>query len=197
MRFGINTFLFTSPFTNESTKLFKDYRAWGFDSVEIPIEHPSHIDPAFVKSELAKQGLVCGSLCGAFGPDRDLRGTPEQQKASTDYILYLIDAAVALDCPTVAGPLYSAVGRAGFVPDKERKVQWKLVVKNLKKISKYALKKGVTLAVEPAKITSGHHASATVLTHHGALHAEPVLSRKTTRELLPFQVTLFDSRHTA
>ena len=149
MRFGINTFLFTSPFTNASTKLFKDYRAWGFDSVEIPIEDPSHIDPAFVKSELAKHGLVCGSLCGAFGPDRDLRGTPEQQKASTDYILYLIDAAVALDCPTVAGPLYSAVGRAGFVPDKERKAQWKLVVKNLKKISKYALKKGVTLAVEP------------------------------------------------
>ena len=38
MRFGINTFLFTSPFTNESTKLFKTFKKWGFETVEIPIE---------------------------------------------------------------------------------------------------------------------------------------------------------------
>ena len=36
MRIGINTFLFTSPFTNESTKLFKQFKRWGFDTVEIP-----------------------------------------------------------------------------------------------------------------------------------------------------------------
>jgi len=46
MRFGINTFLFTSPFTNQSTKLFGQFKRWGFDSVEIPVEAPSHIDPA-------------------------------------------------------------------------------------------------------------------------------------------------------
>src|SRR5437764_723490 len=76
MRLGINTFLFTSPFTNDSTKLFKRFKQWGFETVEIPVEDPSHIDPAHVKRELDKHGLVCGSVCACMGPDRDLRGTP-------------------------------------------------------------------------------------------------------------------------
>ena len=68
MRFGINTFLFTSPFTNESTKLFPQFKKWGFQTVEIPVEDPSHIDPAHVKRELDKNGLVCGSVCACMGP---------------------------------------------------------------------------------------------------------------------------------
>ena len=48
MRFGINSFLFTSPFTDASTKLFAKFKKWGFQTVEIPIEDPSHIDAALV-----------------------------------------------------------------------------------------------------------------------------------------------------
>ncbi|PYV91597.1 MAG: xylose isomerase [Acidobacteria bacterium] len=149
MRFGINTFLFTSPFTNESTKLFRNFKAWGFDSVEIAVEHESHIDPAFVKSELDRYGLVCGTLCGAFGPGRDLRGTEEEQRACIDYVQKLIDIAVVLDSPALVGPVYSAVGRAEFVAKKERQAQWKLVVKNLKRVCQYAGKKGKSIAIEP------------------------------------------------
>jgi D-psicose/D-tagatose/L-ribulose 3-epimerase len=149
MRFGINTFLFTSPFTNESTSLFKQFKAWGFDSVEIALEHESHIDAAFVKSELDKHGLVCNTLCGAFGPGRDLRGTIEEQRASMDYIQRLIDAMGILEASVLVGPVYSAVGRAEFVPEKERKAQWKLVVKNLKKLCRYAQERGKKIAIEP------------------------------------------------
>jgi D-psicose/D-tagatose/L-ribulose 3-epimerase len=149
MRFGINTFLFTSPFTNESTKWFKTFKSWGFDSVEIAVEHESHVDPAYLKSELNRNGLVCGTLCGAFGPGRDLRGTREEQQGSLDYIHWLIDAMVVLDSPTLVGPMYSAVGRAEFVPPKERKAQWKLVTKHLKTICKYAEKRKKMIALEP------------------------------------------------
>ena len=149
MRFGINTFLFTSPFTTESTKLFSDFKAWGFDSVELAIEDPSHIDAATVKAELDRFGLVCGSTCGAFGPDRDLRGTLEAQQNCIEYVTGLIDQMITLDSPVLAGPVYSAVGRADAVPDKEKKSQWKLVVKNLKKLCRYAEKKGVKIALEP------------------------------------------------
>ena len=38
MKFGINTFLFASPFTNKHTELFSQFKRWGFDTVEIPIE---------------------------------------------------------------------------------------------------------------------------------------------------------------
>src|SRR3954468_6915846 len=90
MRFGINTFLFTSPFTNESTKLFPRFKKWGFETIEIPVEDPSHIDPVHVKRELDKNGLVCGSVCACMGGGRDLRGTPEQQKTGLAYMMKLI-----------------------------------------------------------------------------------------------------------
>jgi len=149
MRFGINTFLFTSPFTNDSTKLFKTFKKWGFETVEIPIEDPSHIDPAYVKSELDKNGLVCGSACACMGPDRDLRGSPEQQKIGLDYMMKLIDQIVTLDCPSLIGPVYSAVGRADAVPAEEYKQQWHAVVNNLRTLCEYAQKRGRQVCLEP------------------------------------------------
>jgi D-psicose/D-tagatose/L-ribulose 3-epimerase len=149
MRLGINTFLFTSPFTTESTKLFPKFKKWGFETVEIAIEDPSHIDPAAVRAALDKTGLACGSACACLGPDRDLRGTPEQQKTALDYMQQVIDQMVVLGCPSLIGPVYSAVGRADAVPADEYKQQWKTVVRNLKQLCKYAEKRGVQVCMEP------------------------------------------------
>jgi D-psicose/D-tagatose/L-ribulose 3-epimerase len=149
MRFGINTFLFTSPFTNDSTKLFKTFKKWGFATVEIPIEDPSHIDPAFVKEELDKHGLVCGSACACMGPGRDFRGTPEEQKTAMDYCKKLIDQIVVLDCPSLIGPVYSVVGKADAVEPARQKEEWTLVVENLKQLAKYAEARGRQICIEP------------------------------------------------
>jgi len=149
MRFGINTFLFASPFTNQSTEFFEKFKTWGFDSVEIPVERESDIDPASVKSELDGHGLVCSAVGCAVGPGRDLRGSPEEQSDCMEYLHRMVDIAVRLEAPTLVGPIYSAVGRADFVPEKERKAQWKLVVRHLKKICRYAETKGRKIAMEP------------------------------------------------
>jgi D-psicose/D-tagatose/L-ribulose 3-epimerase len=149
MRFGINTFLFTSPFTNESTKLFRQFKKWGFDTVEIPIEAPEHIQPSYVRKELEKNGLACGSVCACMGPDRDLRGTPEQQQTGLEYLMKLIDQMVELDCPSLIGPVYSAVGRADAVPADEYKQQWKTVVKHMKTLCQHAEKQGRQVCLEP------------------------------------------------
>jgi len=149
MRLGINTFLFTSPFTNESTRLFRQFKQWGADTVEIPIEDPSHIDPAHVKRELDRHGLVCGSICACLGPDRDLRGTPEQQRNSLNYLKRVIDQMVVLDCRSVVGPVYSSVGRAEAVPPAEYRKQWKTVVRNLKILAAYAQQRGKQICLEP------------------------------------------------
>ena len=109
--------MFTSPFTNESTKLFPQFKKWGFETSK-SLSKTLHIDPAHVKAELDKNGLVCGSVCACLGPDRDLRGTPEQQKTGLEYMLKLIDQMVVLDCPSLIGPVYSAVGRADAVPER-------------------------------------------------------------------------------
>ena len=149
MRLGINTFLFTSPFTNKSTGLFKQFKKWGFESVEISVEQTADIDPAHVKRELDKQGLVCGSLCACMGPGRDLRGTLSDQKTALNYLKTLIDQMLVLDCPSLIGPLYSVVGRADAVSPVEYKKQWKTVVRHLRTLANYAHERGRQVCVEP------------------------------------------------
>ncbi len=149
MRFGINTFLFTFPFTNDSVKLFPQFKRWGFDTVEIAIDDPAGFDPKFVRTALDDAGLACGSACGAFGPDRDLRGTPEQQRASLDYQMRMMDQMAVLGATVLAGPGYSSVGRAEATAPKDYRQQWKTVVKHLQTMGKYAEQRGLTMALEP------------------------------------------------
>ena len=149
MRFGINSFLFTSPFTTKSTSLFPKFVKWGFDTIEIPIEAPEHIDSVKVRKALDKHGLVCGSVCACMGPGRDFRGSAKDQREAMKYCKALIDHMVNLGCPSLIGPVYSVVGKADAVDPKEQKREFALVVKNLKVLCAYAEKKGVQICVEP------------------------------------------------
>ena len=149
MNIGINTFLFTSPFTDRSTKLFAQFARWGFDCVEIAVEQPQHINPAHVKRELKKHGLQPGPVCACFPPDRDLRGTKAQQKNAVDYVCRLVDLAVLLGSSGVAGPMYSATGRADAVEPGEHRKQWATVTKHLRRIGNYAEARGKKIFIEP------------------------------------------------
>ncbi len=149
MRFGINTFLFTSPFTTKSTSLFPKFKKWGFETIEIPIEAPEHIDAAKVKKALDRNGLVCGSVCACMGPGRDFRGSAKDQREAMKYCKALIDQMVVLDCPSLIGPVYSVVGKADAVEPKQQNKEFALVVKNLKVLAAYAEKKGVQICIEP------------------------------------------------
>jgi D-psicose/D-tagatose/L-ribulose 3-epimerase len=149
MRFGINTFLFDAPFTTASSRRFPQYKAWGFDSVEIAIEKIEHIDPIKVKAKLDEAGLVCGSATPCLGPDKDLRGTAQQQRAGIKLIGEVMKHMTLLGCNTMIGVVYSTVGRAEAVEPKERRQQWRTVVKNLKEVCKRADDLGCTIAMEP------------------------------------------------
>lgn len=149
MRFGINTFLFVSPFTTESVKLFPQFKRWGFDSIEIPVEDPSHIDPARVQAAADRAGLVIGSICACMGPGRDFRGSAEEQETAMTYCKALVDQAVVLGGAKIIGPVYSVVGKADAVDPAQQKVEFQLVVKNLKELARYAEARGITVCVEP------------------------------------------------
>ncbi len=149
MKFGINTFLFTSPFNNRSTQLFRQFKQWGFDGVEIAVENPADIDPVYVKAQLDKHGLVCTSVCACFPPSRDLRGTAAQQRAAVVYMKQLVDMAERLGTNIVMGPLYSATGRADAVPLPEYRRQWRTVRNHLKTICAYAEANGKVICMEP------------------------------------------------
>lgn len=149
MRFSISTVLFVSPFTNAGTKLFARFKRWGYDAVELLIEDPAHIAPAFVKRELERHGLACGSIAAAINPERDLRGSVAAQRRGVKYLCALLDQMVALDCPALVGPLYSYVGRADAVAPGDYRRQWNAVVKNLKAVAQYAQQRGKLVCVEP------------------------------------------------
>src|SRR5262245_1028033 len=149
MRIGINTFLFTSPFTTESVRLFPTFKKWGFQTVEIPIESPDHINPVKVKAAADRHQLAIGSVCACMGPGRDFRGSPAEQKTAMDYCKAVVDQAVLMGCPRVIGPIYSVVGKADAVAPLKQRKERALVVKNLKTLAAYAGRKGVELCIEP------------------------------------------------
>ena len=149
MLFGINTYLFSSPFTNDSISFFPKFKEWGFDFVEIALEEPSDIDPVLIRNALDDNGLTCRSVCAATGPGRDLRGTRKEQVTSLEYIEKLIDIAPVLGSSLVAGHIYSSVGRADLVAEDDYKTQWEIVVANLQNLTAYAAERNVKLAIEP------------------------------------------------
>jgi D-psicose/D-tagatose/L-ribulose 3-epimerase len=149
MRIGLNTYLYTSPFTTASTRLFPRFSRWGFDTVEIAVEHPVHLDPLKVKAAAAAANIALGSLCAVMSPGRDFRGTAAEQKKAMTYLRALIDQAAMLGCPSVIGPLYSVVGRANATPSAQRRKQWATVVKNLKALARHAQARGIVLCIEP------------------------------------------------
>ncbi len=149
MNFGINTFLFTSPFTNESVSWFPQFKEWGFDSVEIALEDPANIDPQFIRQELDKNNLTCTSICAAMGPGRDLRGSREDQECALSYLTTLLEVMPILGAKMLIGPLYSSVGRAGQETAEDYKEQWQTAATHLRALGAKAETAGLKLAIEP------------------------------------------------
>jgi D-psicose/D-tagatose/L-ribulose 3-epimerase len=149
MRIGINTFLFACPFNDRHCRWFPKFRAWGFESVEIAVASPDDMDWAHVRRKLDANGLVAGSVAAAFGPGRDLRGSPAHQQATIEYVKTLVDRMPILGSRTLIGPFYSEVGRADAETPAAKRAQRKLVVRHLKALAAYAGDRGVTLCVEP------------------------------------------------
>ena len=151
MKFGINTLLWTGSYSDEHVKnLTPKFKELGFDGVEIALGQKGDIDYRNTVKTFKDNGLVCSSVCGLFGEDRDIRGPKKEFiEGGLSYIKDCLEACVDLDCNVFAGPVYSSVGRASMVPENEKKVQWDTVVENLAKACQMGEKYGVFIAIEP------------------------------------------------
>lgn len=150
MRFGVNTFVWESPFTTEvAPALAAKANQLGFDVLEIACEQPELIDVPRVRDIVSEHGLQV-IVCGAFGPGRDVSSDSEAVRANAkDYIRWLIDAAFDLDSPLVCGPMYSQTGKARLMPADMRDTERRRTVEALKELGDYAGDRGVRLALEP------------------------------------------------
>jgi D-psicose/D-tagatose/L-ribulose 3-epimerase len=146
--FGVSTWLWTSPFNRETIALFPKIKSYGYDAVEIPVEDPSLIDLDLVKKALADEGLKA-IICGAFGPSRDLtHDDPAFHQTCFTYLDSCLEIASELGAGFVAGPMYSAVGKARLLAPEQRKVEWDRAVSNLRKVCRRAGEFGLDLAIE-------------------------------------------------
>ena len=110
MKFGINTLLFTSKYTDEHVKnLSKKIKEWGFDGIEVALEKKGDIDYKKTLKTYKDNGLVCSSVGGLFGGDRDIRG-PDKEKIEIgfNYIKDCLEACIGLECDVLSRPRETA-----------------------------------------------------------------------------------------
>lgn len=150
MRFGANTFIWTSPFaTANHLSLLTKVAEMGFDLIEVAVEDPALIDVVALRRAAAAAGLDV-IVCGAFGPDRNLSSADDAVRDNAEtYLQWCIDAAAELGSPIVAGPMYSAVGKARLNTAVARQAEWDRAAAGLHKWGSYAQERGVKLAIEP------------------------------------------------
>jgi D-psicose/D-tagatose/L-ribulose 3-epimerase len=146
--FGVSTWLWTSPFNTKTLELFPKIKKMGFDAVEIPVEDPALVDVRQVKQALEANGLQ-PIICGAFGPSRDLtHDDPSFHQTCFEYLRACFDISNELGAKFVAGPMYSAVGKARLIPEEKRKIEWERAVNNLYKVCQMAEGMGQEIAIE-------------------------------------------------
>lgn len=146
---GASTFIWHSPFGDQALYLAGHVASLGFDVLEICIEDPGLVTAEAVRRACADAGVGV-SVCGAFGPDRDLSSDDAavRQRALT-YMQRCITLAAAVGSPHVAGPMYAATGVTRLIPDSERRAQRARAAESLKVLGESASELGVRLAVEP------------------------------------------------
>jgi D-psicose/D-tagatose/L-ribulose 3-epimerase len=147
--YGINTFLFASPFRTKDLPIFDHVKAMGFDLVEIPIEGEKDLSYEKAADAYRRTGLR-SSICAVMGAGRDpSHPDPDVQKGAVAYLKHCIDAAVTMGSRCVVGPLYAAVGRTWQATPTERERDLTRCAKNLRAVARYAADHGVLLALEP------------------------------------------------
>jgi D-psicose/D-tagatose/L-ribulose 3-epimerase len=103
MRFGVNTWVWTSPLTtNELKRLASTVKEMGFDWIELPIEGLNDFDYTAAGQIIRDHGLGV-SLCAAMGPDRDL--IHEDSALRENGAAYLHADERARDVDTLVGQL--------------------------------------------------------------------------------------------
>jgi D-psicose/D-tagatose/L-ribulose 3-epimerase len=150
MRFGVNTWVWTSPLnTDELGRLATKVAGMGFDHIEVPIEGDNEVDYARAGAIASDRGLTV-SACAAIGPEQDLISPePATRAGGMSYIRGAIEAARDLGATNLIGPMYSAVGRTWQQSPDEREKDMELLTGQLRDLSAYAGDHGVVLCIEP------------------------------------------------
>jgi D-psicose/D-tagatose/L-ribulose 3-epimerase len=149
-RLGVNTWVWTSPLDDASLReIAPRVAAWGFDVLELPVEHPDDWDPALAARVLADHGLGA-SVSLVMGDGRELVAADATTVRSTqDYLRRVVDAAATVGAPVIGGPAYASVGRTWRLSPGEREAAYDELAENLAPVVEHATAAGVVVGLEP------------------------------------------------
>ena len=149
MQIGVNTWVWVSPFTTADFGLIPKIKQMGFDIIEVALDDPALID-AELLGRMARDNGLAVTICGAFGPNRDISSEDAALRASGR--AYLEDGlrfAEAAGSTLFSGPVYSAVGKTRLVPAEQKQRERDWCVNTLREFGASARDAGVTIGVEP------------------------------------------------
>lgn len=146
---GLSTFVLASPFSDDDADAFDRVAEFGYDVIEVCIEDPAMLSADWVAQQASRTGLSV-SVCGAFGPDRDISSEdPQVRERAARYLTACVDFAQRVGSPHVAGPMYATTGVARLLDDDARSAQRTRAADGLREVARYAADRGVSLAIEP------------------------------------------------
>src|ERR1019366_5398591 len=86
MKIGVNTWVWTSPFSTKDFHLIPKVKQMGFDVLEVALDDESIIDAKLLRNSTEHNGLSL-TVCGHFGATRDISNEdPAIRKIGADYI---------------------------------------------------------------------------------------------------------------
>ena len=86
MKIGVNTWVWTSPFSTKEFHLIPKVKQMGFDILEVALDDASIIDATLLRKMTEDNGLSV-TVCGAYGPTRDISSEdPAIRQMGIDYV---------------------------------------------------------------------------------------------------------------
>ncbi|WP_242504499.1 sugar phosphate isomerase/epimerase family protein [Promicromonospora panici] len=147
---GVNTWVWTSPLTDRSlAEIAPRVAGWGFNVLELPVEHLGDWDPHHAAHVLADNGLAA-SVSLVMGEGRELVAAPARTVGATqDYLRAVVDVAHEVGAPVIGGPAYASVGRTWRTTPRERADAYAQLAEHLAPVVEYAIAAGVVVGLEP------------------------------------------------
>ena len=147
---GVNTWVWTSPLTDETAPAMLQHVArLGFEVVELPLEQAGDLTATCLRPLLEATGLTA-TVVGAMAPGRNLVEAPADEVSATqDYLRACVDLAHDIGAPAVCGPFYAATGRVWRITPAEREKAYAELRDNLAPVVEHARAAGVRIGIEP------------------------------------------------
>jgi D-psicose/D-tagatose/L-ribulose 3-epimerase len=147
MKFGVNTFIWSSAVDAPVLEVLPEIRERGFDGVELPLIDLTYIQPGTIRRRLAEADLGCTFCAVLPRPLSLIDPSPEVRERAIQHLNDAIAFAAEAGGETIAGPLYSPVGF--FTGTRRTPDEWSRAVEGWQRLGEVAGKQKITIGIEP------------------------------------------------